>query len=145
MKTKFSLPLFFVLLAVAACKKQDDDEPTTTDFQYHAHIQELNSDDKHVNDTLHIRVLFESHTGETVHHINVRIYNKNDNTEIYNKPADAHVHETSGEYEFQDDFVLSEANGVNAHTDWVLEASVWGHENREGEEMEQVEFHVHPE
>ncbi|PHN02708.1 hypothetical protein [Flavilitoribacter nigricans] len=143
MRTVWRSVFFLVLLVFVACKKEED-EPMTTDYHYHAHILQPNADDKQVDDSLHIHVEFESHTGETVHHVNVRIYNKNDNTEIYSKPADAHVHETSGVYEFQDDFTLSEANGVTAHSDWILEASVWGHDNREGEMIEQVEFHVHP-
>ena len=61
-----------------------------------------------------------------------------------NKPADAHVHATSGEYTYEDDFVLSEANGFTAHTDWVLEAKVWGDTDGEDEEVSTVEFHVHP-
>lgn len=135
--------LYLALLLFAGCKKEAD-EPMTTDYQYHAHIMQPNTDDKHVDDTIHIHVEFESHSGETVHHVKVRIYNKSDNTEIYNKPADAHIHETSGTYGFHDDFTLSEANGVTAHSDWILEASVWGHENRDGEMIEQIEFHVHP-
>ena len=92
-----------------------------------------------------IRDSFESHVGETVHHINVRIYNAADNTEIYNKPSNAHVHEESGTYEYHDDFMLIEDNGVNAHSDWILEAKVWGDGEGKGEVIETVEFHVHPE
>ena len=143
MKNVLLIPLCLSLLVFTACKKEED-EPMTTDYQYHAHIMQPNTDDKHVDDSIHIHVEFESHSGETVHHVQVRIYNKADNTEIYNKPSDAHVHATEGEYAFHDDFVLSEANGVSAHSDWILEASVWGHENREGETMEKIEFHVHP-
>ena len=130
--------LFFV-----ACDK-DDDTTHMTDFDYHAHIHSPNADNKMVGDTIHIHVDFESLTGETVHHVNVRIYNADDDTEIYNEPATAHVHETSGTYSWHDDFVLSEANGVEGHTNWVLEAKVWGHEAGEGEASETVEFHVHP-
>ncbi len=56
----------------------------------------------------------------------------------------AHVHETSGEYGYHDDFVLSNENNVEGHTDWILEAKVWGHEAGDGEVIEMIEFHVHP-
>ena len=139
----FSFLTFSLVYILASCNK-DDDQTTDTEYEYHAHIHSPNTDDKHVGDMIHLHVEFESHTGETVHHVNIRIYNKLDNTEVYNKPDAAHVHETNGAYEWHDDFVLSNANGVVEHTDWVLEAKVWGHEAEEGEVIETIEFHVHP-
>ncbi|HMQ64397.1 MAG TPA: hypothetical protein PKE06_27180 [Flavilitoribacter sp.] len=141
MKKMLFLPLAIALIGFAACKDKED---MGTDYDYHAHIHSPNTDAKHIDDAIHIEVDFESHTGETVHHINIRIYNKATNVEVYNKPTDAHVHATSGEYTYEDDFVLSEANGFTAHSDWVLEAKVWGDADGEGEEMSTVEFHVHP-
>ncbi len=126
----------------ASCKDDESDDPI--DFDYHAHIHLPNTDDKQIGDLLEIEVDFESHTGETVHHIKVRIYNKVDNTEIYNKPSDAHIHEEDGDYTFSDTFELSNANGVEADTDWVLEAKVWGHEAGVAEDISTVEFHVNP-
>jgi hypothetical protein len=35
-----------------------------------------------ISDTLEMKVDFDSHTGETMHHINVRIFNKATNTEV---------------------------------------------------------------
>ena len=125
----------------SACKNDDD---TTIDYDYHAHIMSPNADEKHLDGTLHIHVEFESHTGETVHHINIRIYNKATNAVVYNKPADTHVHDSSGAYAFEDDFVLSAANGIAIHNDYVLEAKVWGEKDGEAEEVSTVEFHVHP-
>lgn len=145
MNKLFFIAISIITLTFSACEKKDDDmEHEHTEFDYHAHIVAPNTDDKHVDDTLIIDVLFESHAGETVHHINIRIYNKDTGAEIYNEPGDAHIHETSGQYEYQDTFPLSETNGVMAHSDWVLEAKVWGHEAGEGEVTETVEFHVHP-
>ncbi len=126
----------------------NDDEGTITeeptDFDYHAHIMSPNADTKNVGDNIHIHVNFESHTGEVVHHVQVTIYSKSDNTVIYTGLSDAHVHAMNGSYEFHDDFVLSDAVGVTGHSDWVLEAKVWGHEAGMAEEIETVEFHVHP-
>ncbi len=139
--------IFFSLLSLSvllvACNNDDEAAPMTTDFDYHAHIMSPNTDNKHVGDTIHIHVDFESHTGETVHHANVRIYNKADSTQIFSGPDDAHVHKT-GEFSFHHNFVLSDSVGVKAHTDWILEAKVWGDGAGVGEVVESIEFHVHP-
>ena len=95
---------------------------------------------------IHIHTDFSSLTNETVHHVKVRIYNVADNSiEILNEPNDAHVHQTDGEFTYERDFMLNEANGVEAHSDWILEAKVWGHEAELGEVVETIQFHVHPE
>ncbi len=145
----FFLSIISFAFVLISC---DDDEggndQNTVDYHYHAHIHSPNTDDKHVGDTIHIHVNFESHAGEPVHHINVRIYNQMDSTIIYNEPADAHIHETDGMFEFHDDFVLSEANGVSEHSNWVFEAKVWGENAGDGEVIEILPgngfFHVHP-
>lgn len=60
---------------------------------------------------------------------------------VYNKPTEAHVHDTSGEYLYEDHFHLETANGVAAGT-YVLTAKVWGENDGEGEVSESVEFVV---
>ncbi|NNF01403.1 MAG: hypothetical protein HKN22_01845 [Bacteroidia bacterium] len=134
------IPIALLALYLTSC----DDDPVDPVFEYHAHIHQPDNSDKHVGDTMHIHVDFESMTDMTVHHVNVRIYKVVDSTEIYNAPADAHVHATSGKYEWHDDFILSNTNGVMQHTDWILEAKVWGHEEDEELETKTVQFHVHP-
>lgn len=140
---KYAVCLFFVvtLLLIFAC---DYDVAPVAEFEYHSHVHSPDAADKHIGDTLHIEVEFESHTGQTVHHVSVRIYNKATSVEIYRKPNDPHVEEISGEYTFEDEFVLSAVNGVTEHTLYVLEAKVWGHEDGVEEVTEQVEFHVLP-
>ncbi|MBK8443456.1 MAG: hypothetical protein IPL35_08600 [Sphingobacteriales bacterium] len=143
MNTKiFSSILFlFSIILVAACDKDDDN---STEYEYHAHIESPDTNTKNIGDTLDIEIEFESHSGKPVHHINVSIYNKADSTKIvYNQPTNAHVMETDGAYTWSDIFVLSEANGISANSDWVLKAKVWGETTGEGEETETVEFHVH--
>lgn len=135
---------FLCLTTLFVACDDDDNNEEQTNFEYHAHIMAPNTDNKHMGHTLPIEVEFESHTGQTVHHINVRIYKKSDNTEIYNKPDVAHVHETSGSYTFMDSLELTAENGFEEHTDYVLVAKVWGHDAGHGEETEEVEFHVHP-
>jgi len=149
MKNIFYLALLATVVMFSACNKDDDtghnhSGDSDTDFEYHATIMSPSTDDKNVGDAIHIHVDFSSHASETIHHVNVRIYNKSTGLEIYNAPETAHIHETSGEYGYHDDFVLSNENNVEAHSDWILEAKVWGHEAGVGEVIEMVEFHVHP-
>lgn len=133
----FQILLFSVLfLSLAFLSSCSEDE---VEFDYHAHINAPDNSDKHVGDTMHIHVDFEEHNGLTVHHVNVRIINADDNTEVYNMPTSAHVH-SSGSYAYHDDFVLD----VDGHTDWILEAKVWAEEEGSFEEISTVEFHVHP-
>lgn len=141
---KHLLFLFAISTLILGSCKEDDPKPTETDFDYHAHIHAPNMDDKHVDDTIHIEIEFESHTGEPVHHVNIKIVSLDGNTEVYNMPSEAHVHATSGAYTFEDDFKLSNDNGVVEHTDWILEAKVWGDGEGLGEVIEKVQFHVHP-
>ncbi len=143
-----ALLLFSFAFIITSCDK--DEEPETIDYDYHAHVRSPNMEDKHVNDSIHIHVDFESHTGETVHHVNVKIYNKTDNTQVvYNEPGDAHVHAMEGSFGYHDDFPLTVDKGISAHSDWILEATVWGPVGedgvRAGEVIESIEFHVHPE
>jgi hypothetical protein len=127
-------------IAFLSCDK--DDDPMVDEFEYHAHVHAPNSSAKPLGDTLEIEIEFESHTGMTIHHINVRIYDKTSGTQLYSKPADAHVHESDGEYTFEDTFILSTLNGVVPNVDLVLEAKVWGHDEGVSEVAEKVEFHV---
>ena len=139
--------IFSVAFMFSACSDDDDQkEEDTIVFDYQAHIHSPNTDAKHLNDSIHFHIEFESHKAETIHHINIKVYNKADNSiVIYNEPQTAHLHETDGAYEYHDDFVLSEANGVTEHSDWILEAKVWGPEAGVEEEIKTIEFHVHPE
>ena len=130
----------FFSVVIAACKK---DEVVTTTYEYHAHIESPDNALKHLGDSLHIHVNFESHTGETIHHINVKISNKATGAVIYNKPSEAHVHAQSGEYTYEDVIVMNTANGFVVNTNYILEAKVWAETDGEQEESETVEFHVH--
>jgi len=113
--------------------------------RYAIGIMSPNTEDKKVGDDIHLHVNFDEMDMETIHHVNVRIYQKDDSSvEIYNGPVEAHVHEESGHYEVHADLALTEANGVNAHTDWIVEAKAWGHDAGLGEKVESIEFHVHP-
>jgi hypothetical protein len=139
MKSFFLTIISFCFLSLIACK---DDEPTSV-YEYHVHIHEPSTAVKQLDDTLDIEVEFESHTGEPVHHINVRIYNKSTLVEVYNLPAEPHVHDVTGAHAYTDEFVLSAANGL-AEGDWILEGKVWGHEDGVEETTEKVEFHINP-
>lgn len=134
----------FVLLAVS-CGKDEHNHGDDTDFKYHAHIHSPNTDTRKVGDKLPIKVEFESHAGKTVHHINVKIYQADDESVvIFNEPSNAHVHATSGKYTFEKTITLSESIGVKGHKDYTLKASVWGHDDKKSLVEEKVTFHVHP-
>ncbi|MCB0705237.1 MAG: hypothetical protein KDC34_08000 [Saprospiraceae bacterium] len=137
MKKLNFLVLALSIFAFTACDKVEDDTMDTTP-EYHIHFHSPDSADKTVGETITIKIDFEDHNGGTVHHVNVRVYNKADGTEIFNKPSDAHVHETSGMYSFEDTLELN----VDPDTNWVVEAKVWGHEDGLAEVSETVEFKV---
>jgi hypothetical protein len=128
--------LFLAFFFFPACNGDDDSGEIIP--EYHVHIHSPNVDAKNVGDEIDIEVEFEEHNGGTVHHINVRVYNKDTGEEIYNQPTQAHVHATAGYYEFMDKLTLN----VASNTHWVLEAKVWGHDDGVAEVVEKLEFHV---
>ena len=152
MKLIMLMAVMMPLVFIAGCDKDDDHDDNhnhnnnnTGALQYHAHIISPDTTAKKVNETLQIKVQFEEHDGDKVHHVQVRIFNSDDNSQlVFDEPAEKHVH-ADGEYTFEESFILSNANGVTEHTDWTLEAKVWGHEAGEGEAISTVDFHVHPE
>ena len=137
MKVNFLLAIVCIITAFIAC---DNDDPVS--YDYHAHIMQPSSADKHMGDILFIQVEFESHTGEAVEHANVRIYNKTTQTVIYSEPDDPHVGGGS-DYEFHDQIELSAANGFSAG-DWVIEATVWGEDEGQDLVRETIEFTILP-
>ena len=145
MKNILFLFLAFGLFTFAACGDDDNNDVGTT-FDYHAHI--VSPEDMsmyHMGDTLGIEVNFEEHNGGTVHHIAVRVYKKDDNSmELFHRAGDEHVHATSGEFEYKHDLELTADNGFEEHTDYILEAKVWGETDGEGEVISTAQFHVHP-
>jgi len=126
-----------------ACDKNDDGtEEMHTDFDYQAQIQNPTDGDIYtMGDAMTLEVDFESQTNEIVHNISVTI-SKADGAEVFQMHD--HVHETSGKYTLNLDVNLSDTEGYEAHTDYILEAKVWGHDDGIGEVIETVGFHVHP-
>lgn len=142
--------LFFFFLAIglfsfAACN--DDDGDTTADPDYHIHFHTPAEDGTTTSmqgQTLIIEIEFEDHNAGPVHHVNVKVYKKDDATVVlYDGPSDAHVHETSGKYTFTHDLLMDPAT-VGGHTDWIVEAKVWGHDAGVAEVTASAQFHVHP-
>ncbi|HEX5624862.1 MAG TPA: hypothetical protein VFX48_02500 [Saprospiraceae bacterium] len=137
--------LFFGLVSLLAvlgwsCSESHDDLA----YEYHAHILLPDSTLKTFNDSMPIKVDFESHTGAPVHHIQLRIFNKSSLVEVYKKPEQEHVHAVSGEYLFQDVVLLNAANGFSPGSNWILEARVWGEEDGEEESVSTLEFQIKP-
>lgn len=141
MKNYIIFSFLFGLLAFSACKNDDEDPVVMPDYQIT--IVSPNTDAKHVGDNIHLHIEFTDKNEGTVHHINVRIYNKADNTKVlFDGPAEAHVHQDKS-YTFESDVLLDPAI-VEGHTDWILEAKVWGHDEGIAVVTESIEFHVHP-
>ena len=144
--SKKLLFLFLMVGGILALTSCDDDDQVMEGPEYSIMIMQPSTEDKKVNDSIHIHVEFSEASNQTVHHVNVKIYDKNDESKvIFDAPGEAHVHAEGGSHAVHADLELSEANGVSGHTDWILEAKVWGHEAGHGEVIEQIEFHVHPE
>jgi hypothetical protein len=136
---RISIIHFLILLLALFISCKDDVAPAPT-YDYHAHIFSPDASEKHLGDTLHIEVDFESHTGEIVHNINVRIFNTTTQTVVYNLPFDSHA-DTQVSYVYNDDLVLSAANGFS-EGDWVIQAKVWGETDSEQEEVSTLTFHI---
>lgn len=139
MKSAILYLLCFSLIILSSCEK-DEGDPVT--YDYHAHIMQPSSSDKQMGDVLFIQVEFESHTGEDVEHINIKLRKADNSAVVYNKPFDPHIGEVS-DYEYTDTFDLTTANGVGPG-DWVLEATVWGADEGQDQVTEIVTFHIHP-
>jgi len=137
--------LFLILMcSFSVCLLNSCKETPSEKYDYHIHIHKPDAEDKKMGDSMHIHVDFESKTEETVHNVNVRIYDKETNEEVYNAPTDSHVHGES-KHEHHADFELNAANKIAGHSNYILEAKVWAHDAGEAEVVKKVEFHVHPE
>jgi len=143
MKNLWILILLTAFIPFTSCDKDGEghNHNDDTETEYHAHIMKpADMSEFMVGDTMHLHIDFEEHTGKTIHHVSVIISKKDGDEIIYNKPNDKHIMEDSGSYEYHDDFVLD----VDGHSDWILEAKIWGHEAGSSEVVETIGFHVHP-
>jgi len=131
--------LFLILMCCfSVCLLNSCKETPAEKYDYHVHIHKPDAEDKKMGDSMHIHVDFESETEETVHNVNVRIYDKETNEEVYNAPADSHVHGES-KHEHHADFELNAANKIAGHSNYILEAKVWAHDAGEAEVVQKVE------
>lgn len=133
-----------------SCK--DDHNHEDTDYGYSVDIVSPPIDtnegvnlaaDKKVGQTLAVKVDFTSATGEKVHNIAVRIYKVGEETTLAHDFHN-HVH-VDATYSYEEKIELTDANSIGAHSDWVLEAKVWGHEEGLQEMVKTIGFQVHPE
>jgi len=134
--------LFLLIMSATYCLSCKDDGDVVS-YDYHAHIMHPSSANKNMGDILPIQVEFESHAGEAVEHINIRIFNKTNLTEVYSEPSDPHLNGGDPVFMFEDQVQLTAANGFSAG-DWIIEATVWGHDDGQDQVTEKVEFHVNP-
>ncbi len=138
--------IFLTIIPMAvlffACDDDHDHHHSDGNYQYHAHINSPTPGVKSLDEILQITVKFESHSGKTVHHINVQIKEKTSGQVLYNKPADPHVHATSGKYTFSDQVALSTANGFAAGKSYQVTAKIWAKSPGLEEASETVEFSI---
>jgi hypothetical protein len=138
---KFPLLVFLLTAGMIFPGCEYDTAPSNA-FEYHAHIHAPDVTTKHLGDTLHIEIEFESHTGMNVDLINVRIYDAASGAEVYSKPENALLQGVGAIYVFDDELVLSTSNGFMDQTNYILAARVWTHANGLEEETEEVGFLV---
>jgi len=149
MQISFKYILLFLVISLVSCNDdeamEDDMMPAAT--EYAIQVMSPSADDKKVGEEIHIHVNFDETNMSTIHHVNVKIFKDGDDTVVmYDGPAEAHIHDDSGHYELHADVLLDSTNNVAAHTDWVVEAKVWGHDSGVAEVIDNSRmFHVHPE
>ncbi|MFK7935816.1 MAG: hypothetical protein AB8G22_20045 [Saprospiraceae bacterium] len=143
------LTIFALVAVLTACEKEEEmhteeeHEHEETDYAYHAHIESPNADDKELDDLIHVHINFESHTGETIHNIDVRFFKADDlENPVHVAANEEHVH-GDGEYQYHADIMLNAENGFSDHGDYILKATVFGAEERNGEESEELKFYIH--
>lgn len=131
---------------ITACDRDEDHDHNNelTEFDYRISINSPSTEDKYFEDSIHLHIDFISDKGATVHHVNVKIYDKLSGDEVYNAPEEAHVHEQNGIYSWHDDFELTQANGIKEGGDYIIDAKVWGHTAELEEVVASIEFHVQP-
>ncbi len=144
-----------LILIITACSSSDGNDtgssedfrrgnntPASDNFEYKITFTSPDNADKSINDEMPVNIDFKSSTGNTVHYIEIRIYNKLDSTEIYNEPSNNHVDDDSGSYNYTDAVTLSVSNGFSVDTNWILEAKVWGTNPDEEDVIKLLEFHI---
>ncbi len=144
MKNLWLVAFLLVGLSFVTSCKDDDDGNNNLDLELEYQVEIMSPDavDKKVGDDIHLHVNFNERNANTIHHINVKIYQKDDATNIiYDKPVEAHIHQSNGVYEYHDDFSL---NNIPPNENWILEAKAWAEEEGKNETMSTIEFHVSP-
>jgi len=153
MKSKNLLFVSLILMMFTACNSEDysagnsnysgnNSSPSSSKFDYNITINNPDSTIKNIGASIPVEVKFKSENNKTVHYIQIRIYNKSNNNEIYKKPDDNHVDDGSGSYTFTDNIVLSANNGFSSSSTFVLEAKVWSPDKEEKEVVKTAEFKV---
>jgi uncharacterized protein YcfL len=153
MKRRYLLNVILILFLILSCNSEDytagnnsysgiSIPPTSSKFDYSITISDPDTSIKKIDESIPIKIDFKSGTNKTVHYIQVRIYNKSNNNEIYKKPDNNHVDDGSGSYTFIDNLVLSSGNGFSSGSSFVLETKVWSPDKEEKEVIKTVEFKV---
>lgn len=137
---KYLLSMIFILSLTLACDQ--DKTMDGIDYAYHAHIKSPKGESYGLGDTVHVNVLFESHSGEPVHNVLVEVYPENDPSTIIFTYKE-HVHATESFLDYHEDIVLDDFAGWTTSVTYVVKAAVWGTESdTDGLSSEEVKFSI---
>lgn len=136
----FSFFMCFTIIfcVTLACHHHNEDE--NIDYKYSIQIIEPSEQTYKTTENLPIKIEFKSETGETIHNVNIRILQNISGLEIYNQPANEHVHKTEGIFIFEDNLDFSKIAGLILAGDYTIEAKVWGHEGEAGLIINSADF-----
>jgi len=118
MKFNYLISLLVLLLWLFASCDGDFDIGPNNAPAYSIQILSPTDEDKNVNDSIHVHVIFDEPTNRRLHHANVKITSNADGTVIFDGPVEANVDEGSGDYELHEDvhcfmFIQNKALRVN--------------------------------
>ncbi len=127
-----------------ACKKDTENNHNHTNSAvYHIHKYSPMLSAQRFGTTDQIKIDFESHDGSAVHHVNVSMYRKSDDSLLFSEPSNAHVMEKSGKYHYSKTIHFIADEGFEPHTDYKLVSKVWGHTANENIVTDTFQFHIH--
>jgi hypothetical protein len=132
----YLLGAFLFIAIVNGC---DDEPEPLPENVYQIRIIEPSIDFVMNTDTLKLHIEFSDSLGGVVENVKVRFYSLADNTVVYEEPDSSAV-ASSGTYTFTGFRLL---NDLPAHSNWVLEARVWGKNPGESEVVKTKGIHVH--
>ena len=145
MKNIFHWLTIFSLFAFWACDddntNQDNNNPKPK-YDYKITIEKPSIDLGYAGDSLPVKIMVESLNEEFVHHVEIKMFNMDDSTILFQYPSDPKV-EAEGKYEYEG-FIYLSPSIITNHSNWQFEVNAWGKENYEGLVNDFKWIHVMP-